>query len=910
MKLRLAPCAAAALVLLAAVSCGRAAPGNVYLVLGSDTAVWNYPGGINPYDYHNHFSLDLYTQTNQNAYRVMDPAFRGQFADFYGQPLKMTWWMLVGSVYGQSDNTDVPIVNLMPLYLMQKYHGAALGQFGDELTLHYHTFYWSDYSDSGVSYWNEAQSFHDCRADFDQALAQSLLEAEVFPVSFRSGWHYMDNEWQNYLNQLLLYSMDNDSPNYGPWYTNGVIFNVLDWSQAPLDFIPFNPSPTNYQVPGQSPGWNVRSVKMQNVTQTLMNDIFAAAAAGTDQVASLWAHLAETDFLPSLVRLDELAHAAATNYPTVPFLYCTAVEAMQRWRGLAGQTPLQLGIIEQVQGETVTLALHTDKPIFQPQPFVAVKDLYGQYQIVPCPGSGTNSWTAVLPVPRGMAAKYGVAMTDLAGNLTTRIVRYVPDDLFIDNLDSGYQEASGQWASITAAGCWGIDARSCSLATNPVARASWVLPITAAGPYNTFVQVPAVDSPAGQVQFNLLAGGTNVLPVFFAGPLPASQWIYLGTPLLNPGVSNVLEMVVSAQGQTNRVAVADVVKLSPLILPQPGFIRNVRVEPYNTTANITWQTPAPATTLVEYGLDTSYGRFSATNSQPVLDAVVTLAGLQPGTTYYFRARSTLGELDYTYDGSFTTTNFMSPGILLFDVTNTWKYDFANLDGSGWEMPGYDDSAWPAGPGLLWVDVRTNGPNPAVGPKGTQMPADPTTNYPYITYYFRSHFNFPQSPAGVSLTFSNYIDDGAVFYLNGVEIRRNNMAPPPTVISNNTLAIAFNCQGDATCPVLFSLAGKSATSLVQGDDLLAVEVHNYSADSPDITFGSALYYSVPYTPPPRLHCLFSAGTLTLYWNGTGLTLQEADRLGLGAANWTDFPGPITVSPCAVTVTNTAFFRLRQ
>ncbi len=302
MKLRLAGCGATALVLWAALSCGRGAPGNVYLVLGSDTAVWNYPGGINPFDYHNHFSLELYTQTNQNAYEVMDPAFRQQFADSNGHPLKMTWWMLVGSVYGQSDNTDVPIVNLMPLYLMQKYHGEALRQFGDELTLHYHTFYWSDYSDSGVCYWNEAQSFHVCRGDFDQALAQSLLEEEVFPVSFRSGWHYMDNEWQNYLNQLLLYSMDDNSPAYWPWYTNGVIFNVMDWSQAPLDFIPYNPSPTNYQVPGDSPGWNVRSVKLQNVTQTLMNQIFAAAAAGTDQVASLWAHLAENDFLSSLAQ--------------------------------------------------------------------------------------------------------------------------------------------------------------------------------------------------------------------------------------------------------------------------------------------------------------------------------------------------------------------------------------------------------------------------------------------------------------------------------------------------------------------------------------------------------------------------------------------------------------------------------
>ncbi len=81
-----------------------------------------------------------------------------------------------------------------------------------------------------------------------------------------------------------------------------------------------------------------------------------------------------------------------------------------------------------------------------------------------------------------MLAKYGVAVTDLAGNLTTRIVRYVPDDLFIDNLDSAYQEVSGDWTSIAVDGCWGIDARISSLATNATPQARWVLPITAAAP--------------------------------------------------------------------------------------------------------------------------------------------------------------------------------------------------------------------------------------------------------------------------------------------------------------------------------------------------------------------------------------------------------------------------------------------
>src|SRR5712691_6886085 len=52
--------------------------GKVYLVVGSDTAVWNFPGGVDVSKYHGHFSPDLYTLPQDNAYKVMDPAFRNQ----------------------------------------------------------------------------------------------------------------------------------------------------------------------------------------------------------------------------------------------------------------------------------------------------------------------------------------------------------------------------------------------------------------------------------------------------------------------------------------------------------------------------------------------------------------------------------------------------------------------------------------------------------------------------------------------------------------------------------------------------------------------------------------------------------------------------------------------------------------
>ena len=97
----------------------------------------------------------------------------------------------------------------------------------------------------------------------------------------------------------------------------------------------------------------------------------------------------------------------------------------------------------------------------------------------------------------------------------------------------------------------------------------------------------------------------------------------------------------------------------------------------------------------------------------------------------------------------------------------------DLDGVNWTAANYDDSAWTgSGPGLLWTDVR--GPNPDIPLLDTEMPLDPDTGYPFITYDFRTHFHYTNALAGVSLVLTTYIDDGAVFYLNGAELYRLRM----------------------------------------------------------------------------------------------------------------------------------------
>ena len=344
-------------------------------------------------------------------------------------------------------------------------------------------------------------------------------------------------------------------------------------------------------------------------------------------------------------------------------------------------------------------------------------------------------------------------------------------------------------------------------------------------------------------------------------------------------------------------------------LPLPSDLKGLVVTPSTTTATITWRTDVPATTQVEYGTTATLGTATPHDSRLLRNHVATIAGLSQGSNYFFRAISTADGLQYTQSCQFATARLMT-STQIFGLTKSWSYTTNNLDGVSWKAPGYNDAGWlGSGSGLLYVQENSA----SVSPKTTVMP--PVSGAIPRTYYFRTHFNFAGSTTGASLIFSNYVDDGAVFYLNGVEIYRLRVAAAPTVITYITAANGTPCAGtpqsgdaNTTCPDVFTISGNLLTNLVQGDNVLAVEVHNYTSGA-DLVFGSALIASAPVLVIPRVDLWAESGTGTLFWNGEGFTLQQTSDLRTNA-NWTDVPGPVTRSPYVVTNAASVYYRLRN
>jgi len=171
-----------------------------------------------------------------------------------------------------------------------------------------------------------------------------------------------------------------------------------------------------------------------------------------------------------------------------------------------------------------------------------------------------------------------------------------------------------------------------------------------------------------------------------------------------------------------------------------------------------------------------------------------------------------------------------PGLPHVYTNAGWRFlDDGSDQGSAWRVAGFNDSAWLDGVALFGQET------PGIYDWPILTPMEVGTNH--ITYYFRTHFNWSGSNAGVALTASAYIDDGAVFYLNGIEAGRVRLTNGPV----NFLTLAANQSAPGTLDVL----QLSASNLVSGDNVLAVEVHQSSPNSSNVIFGMTLQGTLPH-----------------------------------------------------------------
>lgn len=178
----------------------------------------------------------------------------------------------------------------------------------------------------------------------------------------------------------------------------------------------------------------------------------------------------------------------------------------------------------------------------------------------------------------------------------------------------------------------------------------------------------------------------------------------------------------------------------------------------------------------------------------------------------------------------------APPTTLIEPQSTWRYlDDGSNQGTQWRETGFDDSTWAQGAGEL--GYGDNNENTLIGFIDTD-PEDPGDQKNFTTY-FRTTFNLANPNLYSSYIVNLLRDDGAVVYINGVEVLRDNM--PTGTIEYTTAAIdGIFGDGESTYfPFEISVDDLPEGTLVAGENILAVEVHQQSALSNDLSFDLSL-----------------------------------------------------------------------
>jgi hypothetical protein len=175
-------------------------------------------------------------------------------------------------------------------------------------------------------------------------------------------------------------------------------------------------------------------------------------------------------------------------------------------------------------------------------------------------------------------------------------------------------------------------------------------------------------------------------------------------------------------------------------------------------------------------------------------------------------------------------------LTLVDAGAAWRrLDTGASPGANWFSRTFNDGAWPRGLAPFGYGD---------GDEATVVSFGPSAANKFITTYFRHAFTLASTNSIRALTLRLLRDDGAVVYLNGVEVFRSNM--PTGAVAQTTLALAAVPAPDES--TFYYTAALDPARLVTGSNVVAVEVHQSATNSSDLSFDLQL---LAETEPARV-----------------------------------------------------------
>ena len=230
---------------------------------------------------------------------------------------------------------------------------------------------------------------------------------------------------------------------------------------------------------------------------------------------------------------------------------------------------------------------------------------------------------------------------------------------------------------------------------------------------------------------------------------------------------------------------------------------------------------------------------------------------------------------------------------LIPLGAVWRYFDSGIEptatnGLTWRDKAYPDSAWQQGPATLGFAGSATANAVAAttrryvnGVSGTQV----------TTAYFRRAFTVGSTNGISGLSISILRDDGAVIYLNGTEILRENM---PTGVPTYA-TWSSDVVGSPDQNTTFTRSVSAANLLRTGTNVVSVELHQCNATSSDMYFNLALTTAVS---PEQTATCFSDIPVTRAVMVKARTYNGTEWSALSEVALTVYTPPADYSPLRV------------
>jgi len=249
-----------------------------------------------------------------------------------------------------------------------------------------------------------------------------------------------------------------------------------------------------------------------------------------------------------------------------------------------------------------------------------------------------------------------------------------------------------------------------------------------------------------------------------------------------------------------------------------------------------------------------------------------------------QANGTPGTIYYTLDGSDPRLwgGDLYPNAAIFeDATSnmtlisrgsSWRYkDDGSDQGTAWRHLNFNDNSWAAGPAQLGYGEND---------EATVVGYGPSSGNKYPTTYFRHVFDVEEASDFTELSLGIVRDDGAVVYINGVEATpRINM--PSGNINYLTWASGSGVPVGGADESTFYMYDIDPDILVDGTNIIAVEIHQVSRTSSDISFDLEMAGMIARSasPPIILDQTTTVKARTFHANQWGAMTEARFTVGL-------------------------------